>query len=79
MDRTPSTILEEIIVIDDYSDEKNLHTDVEQYINKHFDKRVKLFKTERREGLIRARIFGTRKVKGDVSYCLFCFYLVITM
>lgn len=38
-----------------------------EYIEKHLDSRIKLFKTERREGLIRARMFGARQAKGDVS------------
>lgn len=38
-----------------------------EYSEKQLDGRVKLFKTERREGLIRARMFGARKAKGDVS------------
>lgn len=41
-----------------------------EYIDKHLDGRVKLFKTERREGLIRARMFGARKAKGDVRFLL---------
>lgn len=67
VDRTPSSVLEEIILVDDYSDIPDLHSNLMEYNNKLFDSRIKLFKTERREGLIRARMFGARKAKGNVS------------
>jgi polypeptide N-acetylgalactosaminyltransferase len=67
IDRTPAAVLKEILLVDDYSDLDNLHEDILHYIDKKFDKRVKLLKTERREGLIRARLFGSRRSKGDVS------------
>lgn len=67
IDRTPSALLEEIILVDDYSDIPELHSNLMEYIEKHLDSRIKLFKTERREGLIRARMFGARKARGDVS------------
>jgi polypeptide N-acetylgalactosaminyltransferase len=66
IDRTPAAVLKEILLVDDYSDLDNLHEDILHYIDKNFDKRVKLLKTERREGLIRARLFGSRRSKGDV-------------
>lgn len=66
IDRTPSHLLEEIILIDDQSDLKNLNKDLEDYINDKSLKKVKLIKADRREGLIRARIFGARKAQGEV-------------
>ena len=33
-------------------------------------KKVVLYKTEQREGLIRARIFGARRASGQVSHCI---------
>lgn len=74
IDKTPSTILKEVILVDDYSDIPNLHVDIATYVNKKLGDKVKLFKTEKREGLIRARLFGARQAKGDVSKrkCLIC-------
>ncbi|KAF2898898.1 hypothetical protein ILUMI_07277 [Ignelater luminosus] len=67
LDRTPSEYLEEIILIDDYSDLHDLHSNLTKYINenKEVKRRVTLLKTERREGLIRARMFGARKATGE--------------
>lgn len=36
------------------------------YIANNFNGKVKYFKTEKREGLIRARIFGARKATGEI-------------
>lgn len=66
VNRTQPEYLKEIILVDDYSDIPKLHEDVAKYIGNHFDGLVKLYKTERREGLIRARMFGARKATGDV-------------
>ncbi|KAK9722346.1 N-terminal domain of galactosyltransferase [Popillia japonica] len=66
VNRTQSKFLKEIILVDDYSDITNLHADIEKYLRDKFSGIVKLFKTERREGLIRARMFGARKAIGDV-------------
>lgn len=66
IDRTPSELLHDIILIDDYSDIKGLHLEIKNYIDKNFvDGKVKLFKTEKREGLIRARVFGAKKAQGE--------------
>ncbi|CAG9862920.1 unnamed protein product [Phyllotreta striolata] len=66
INRTPSKLLEEIILIDDESDIEYLHSNISDYILKEKLNQVKLYKTERREGLIRARIFGARKASGQV-------------
>ncbi|KAJ3654522.1 hypothetical protein Zmor_013705 [Zophobas morio] len=66
VDRTPESLLKEVILVDDYSDLDDLHDDVLDYLKKNFDGKVQLFKTEKREGLIRARLFGARRSKGDV-------------
>ncbi|EFA04575.1 polypeptide N-acetylgalactosaminyltransferase 35A [Tribolium castaneum] len=66
IDRTPASVLKEILLVDDFSDLENLHENLSTYITKNFDDRVKLIKTERREGLIRARLFGARRTKQDV-------------
>lgn len=47
----------------------DLHEDVEHYIltNKELKHVVHLHKTNRREGLIRARIFGANLATGEVT------------
>lgn len=79
LDRTPLDLIREIILVNDYSDVPNLHEDVDDYVknlknvnnktlNKTINKNVlvTLLKTERREGLIRARLFGAEKSHGQV-------------
>ncbi|RZC32985.1 polypeptide N-acetylgalactosaminyltransferase 35A [Asbolus verrucosus] len=63
---TPVFVLKEILLVDDYSDLDHLHADLKSYIEKNFDNRVKLLRTEKREGLIRARLFGAHRSKGEV-------------
>lgn len=66
--RTPDHLLKEIILVDDYSDIESLHEDLENYISKNNDLKrvVHLHKTSKREGLIRARIFGANLATGEV-------------
>ncbi|CAH1117399.1 unnamed protein product [Phaedon cochleariae] len=66
LNRTPGELLEEIILVDDESDIQNLHQDVLEYIEKNSLSKVKLLKPEKREGLIRARLFGAHKAEGQV-------------
>ncbi|XP_015108848.1 polypeptide N-acetylgalactosaminyltransferase 35A [Diachasma alloeum] len=63
--RTPASLLHEIILVNDFSDSDQLHEDVQNYVENTL-KQVKYFKTEGREGLIRARIFGASRASGDV-------------
>ncbi|KYN22322.1 PREDICTED: polypeptide N-acetylgalactosaminyltransferase 35A-like [Trachymyrmex cornetzi] len=66
LEKTPTALLHEIILVNDYSDSDTLHDKIKVYIRNNFDDRIRLFKTERREGLIRARVFGARKATGKV-------------
>lgn len=66
INQTPPDILHEIILINDYSDSQQLHENIKDYIKINLPNKIKLFKTERREGLIRAKIFGAKKTTGDV-------------
>lgn len=59
--------MKEIILVDDFSDIKDLHKDVSNYLKDNKLDKVKLLKTQLREGLIRARIFGARQALGKVS------------
>ncbi|XP_061102444.1 N-acetylgalactosaminyltransferase 7 isoform X2 [Conger conger] len=58
--RTPRRYLAEIVMIDDFSNKAHLKERLEDYI-KQWNGLVKLFRNERREGLIQARSIGARK------------------
>lgn len=66
LDRTPPHLLHEIILVNDFSDISGLFETVKLYIHANLSKKVRLFSTPRREGLIRARIFGSDRATGDV-------------
>nr|CAI5843917.1 unnamed protein product [Callosobruchus analis] len=66
LNRTAAELLEEILLVDDYSDQKNLYSDVENHLTVHNLTKVQLLRNERREGLIRSRLFGARKARGKV-------------
>uniref|UniRef100_A0A3B4TSU9 Polypeptide N-acetylgalactosaminyltransferase n=1 Tax=Seriola dumerili TaxID=41447 RepID=A0A3B4TSU9_SERDU len=64
--RTPRKYLAEIVMIDDYSNKVHLKERLEEYI-KQWNGLVKLFRNEKREGLIQARSIGAKKAaKGQV-------------
>lgn len=66
LDRSPPELLKEVVLVDDFSN-SSIHSEVLEYISQNLSEtKVKLFRTERREGLIRARIFGSRKATGEV-------------
>ena len=46
---------------------ENIHIEVEEFVGKNFPPKVQLLKTAKREGLIRARIFGAKKATGQVK------------
>jgi len=47
-----------------------LHQEIEKFVFKNFPSKVQLVKTPKREGLIRARIFGAKKATGQVIFNL---------
>ncbi|XP_020513681.2 N-acetylgalactosaminyltransferase 7-like [Labrus bergylta] len=64
--RTPRIYLAEIVMIDDFSNKAHLKERLEEYI-KQWNGLVKLFRNEKREGLIQARSIGAKKAtKGEV-------------
>ncbi|KAG7272336.1 LOW QUALITY PROTEIN: hypothetical protein CRUP_009745 [Coryphaenoides rupestris] len=58
--RTPRRYLAEIVMIDDFSNKVHLKERLEEYI-KQWNGLVKLFRNEKREGLIQARSIGAQK------------------
>ncbi|XP_024115504.1 N-acetylgalactosaminyltransferase 7 isoform X1 [Oryzias melastigma] len=64
--RTPPQYLAEIVMIDDFSNKVHLKERLEEYI-KQWNGLVKLFRNDKREGLIQARSIGAKKAtKGQV-------------
>ncbi|XP_061888992.1 N-acetylgalactosaminyltransferase 7 isoform X1 [Entelurus aequoreus] len=64
--RTPRIYLAEIVMIDDFSNKVDLKERLEVYI-KQWNGLVKLYRNEKREGLIQARSIGAKKAtKGQV-------------
>ncbi|XP_011156247.1 N-acetylgalactosaminyltransferase 7 [Solenopsis invicta] len=65
IDRTPSKFLEEILLVDDFSDKENLKGDLDSYIEQ-WEGKVRLLRNYERQGLIRTRSRGAREAKGEV-------------
>ncbi|TKR75808.1 hypothetical protein L596_017049 [Steinernema carpocapsae] len=68
LDRTPPNLIHEILLIDDHSD---LDPKVEQIVGNYAKENwspeiVKMLKTEKNQGLIRAKMFGADKASGEV-------------
>ncbi|CAL9691388.1 unnamed protein product [Knipowitschia caucasica] len=70
LESTPAILLKDIILIDDYSDRDYLKSKLEDYISKL--RRVRLIRTNKREGLVRARLIGATYATGDVLTFLDC-------
>lgn len=67
--RTPNNLLKEIILVNDYSDFPDINKDLEKRISvdfKNSSNKIILLNNEKREGLIRSRVYGARKAIGDV-------------
>lgn len=56
--RSPKDVLKEIVLVDDFSSKEFLKKELDDYLEKHFKGLVKVIRTTKREGLIRARQIG---------------------
>ncbi|XP_053324254.1 polypeptide N-acetylgalactosaminyltransferase 4 [Spea bombifrons] len=70
LETSPSVLLKEIILVDDFSDKVYLKSQLETYISSL--QRVRLIRTNKREGLVRARLIGATYAIGDVLTFLDC-------
>ncbi|XP_054619015.1 polypeptide N-acetylgalactosaminyltransferase 4 [Dunckerocampus dactyliophorus] len=70
LESTPAVLLKEIILIDDYSDRGYLKSQLAEYVSNL--QRVRLIRTKKREGLVRARLIGASYATGDVLTFLDC-------
>ncbi|KAH0627607.1 hypothetical protein JD844_003552 [Phrynosoma platyrhinos] len=66
LDRTPSHLLHEIILVDDNSELADLKEDLDVYLRKNLPNNVKLVRNGKREGLIRGRMIGASHATGKV-------------
>ncbi|XP_076468452.1 polypeptide N-acetylgalactosaminyltransferase 5-like [Babylonia areolata] len=64
LDRSPAHLLKEIILVDDFSDMDHLKAPLEEYVAGLG--KVKVVRTQQREGLIRARLLGFSSATGQV-------------
>ncbi|CAL4133312.1 unnamed protein product, partial [Meganyctiphanes norvegica] len=64
LDRSPANLVHEVILVDDTYN-ATYHRDIEKRIA-GISEKVKLVQTPKREGLIRARVFGARQAHGQV-------------
>ncbi|CAH0563541.1 unnamed protein product [Brassicogethes aeneus] len=65
INRSPRPLLKEIILVDDASERDHLGRKLEEYV-KTLPVRVFVLRTEKRSGLIRARLLGAKHVTGQV-------------
>lgn len=70
IDRSPPELIEEIILIDDVSTWDFLKRPLEDYI-KLLPVKVKLIRTTKREGLIRARLIGAKHATVSLNLVFF--------
>ncbi|KAG5668806.1 hypothetical protein PVAND_016730 [Polypedilum vanderplanki] len=64
--RSPQELLYEIILINDASTFTKLYEPLQNYLNEHFESKVKIHVNKKREGLIKARMIGARLAKAEV-------------
>jgi len=65
IDRSPPQFLEEVLLVDDYSDKVHLKKKLEDFIERYNGK-VRLIRNKEREGLIRTRTRGAEEARGAV-------------
>ncbi|VDM75672.1 unnamed protein product [Strongylus vulgaris] len=67
IDRTPLELIQEILLIDDSSEWPDASLQAADYQKKHPQwNMVKFLRTPSNQGLIRAKVFGARKARGEV-------------
>ncbi|XP_058809673.1 putative polypeptide N-acetylgalactosaminyltransferase 9 [Phymastichus coffea] len=64
LDRSPDHLVQEIILVDDYSDMPHLKRQLEDYMMNY--PKVRILRAQKREGLIRARLLGAAVATAPV-------------
>ncbi|KAL4629875.1 polypeptide N-acetylgalactosaminyltransferase 12 [Arapaima gigas] len=70
LETSPDSLLQEVILVDDYSDQEHLKQPLEDYISQLW--KVRLIRARKREGLVRARLLGASIATGHVLTFLDC-------
>ncbi|KAK6195555.1 hypothetical protein SNE40_000962 [Patella caerulea] len=65
LERSPKSMLKELILVDDFSSNKDLGHDLDIYV-KALDPRVHILRNSERQGLVRSRLHGANMATGDV-------------
>jgi polypeptide N-acetylgalactosaminyltransferase len=65
LSRSPPQFLQEILLVDDYSDKEDLKDKLDNYIQR-FEGKVRVIRNPEREGLIRTRSRGAQEATGEV-------------
>jgi len=65
IDRSPPQFLEEVLLVDDFSDKVHLKKKLAEFI-KRYNGKVRLIRNKEREGLIRTRTRGAQESRGEV-------------
>nr|XP_022307306.1 polypeptide N-acetylgalactosaminyltransferase 1-like isoform X2 [Crassostrea virginica] len=66
LNRSPPDLIHEILLVDDFSDLDFLKTELDEYFAENGMGKVRVIRTARREGLIRARLLGYEKATGKI-------------
>lgn len=66
VNRSPSILLEEVILVDDASTLKNLGENLDKYLGQNFPNITKLIRMKAREGLVKSRLRGAGIAAGQV-------------
>ncbi|KAK3607998.1 hypothetical protein CHS0354_009933 [Potamilus streckersoni] len=66
LDRSPPNLIKTIILVDDLSDMEHTKKPLEDYMARFVEGKVQIVRTEKREGLIRARLLGVAHCSAPI-------------
>lgn len=77
INRTPSELLHEVILVNDNSSNLELYGPLRDYVKENFPTLVKIKNLKMRNGLIRTRLEGARMATGEVLVVKMLLKLII--